>query len=79
MTTLTVNIKDEKDLPVLEEILNRFGLTYSVEKDDEALEASLKRAEEDSKAGRVRSHAEVWSERYLNQIIKPSSIRKKAS
>ncbi len=32
MTTLTVNINDEKDLPVLKEILNRFGLDYTVDK-----------------------------------------------
>ncbi|MBD1391631.1 hypothetical protein [Mucilaginibacter glaciei] len=31
MTTLTVNIIDEKDLSVLQEILNRFGLTYKVD------------------------------------------------
>ncbi|MES2378833.1 MAG: hypothetical protein V4553_19735 [Bacteroidota bacterium] len=31
MTTLTVNILNEKDLPILKEILNRFGLDYSVE------------------------------------------------
>jgi transcriptional regulator with XRE-family HTH domain len=32
MTTLTVNINDDKDLPVLKEILNRFGLDYTVDK-----------------------------------------------
>jgi len=32
MTTLTVNINDDKDLPVLKEILNRFGLAYTVDK-----------------------------------------------
>ncbi len=31
MTTLTVNIQNEKDLPVLKEILNRFGLNYVVD------------------------------------------------
>jgi len=35
MTTLTVNIQDEKDLPVLQEILDRFGLSYSVGTDEE--------------------------------------------
>ncbi|MGF7038893.1 hypothetical protein [Mucilaginibacter lappiensis] len=35
MTTLTVNIQNEKDLPVLQEILNRFGLTYSIDTDKE--------------------------------------------
>jgi hypothetical protein len=33
MTTLTVNITDENDLPVLREILNRFGLSYTVDPD----------------------------------------------
>lgn len=33
MTTLTVNIPDEKDLPVLQEILTRFGLSYTVGED----------------------------------------------
>lgn len=35
MTTLTVNIQNEKDLPVLQEILNRFGLSYTVDDDSE--------------------------------------------
>jgi hypothetical protein len=35
MTTLTVNIQNEKDLPVLQEILDRFGLSYSVDTDEE--------------------------------------------
>ena len=30
MTTLTVTIADDKDLPVLQEIFNRFGLEYAV-------------------------------------------------
>lgn len=37
MTTLTVNIDKEKDLPVLKEILDRFGLVYQV---DEQLDIS---------------------------------------
>jgi len=32
MTTLTVNIDNEKDLPVLKEILTRFGLNYKIDK-----------------------------------------------
>lgn len=32
MTTLTIDIDNEKDLPVLKEILNRFGLNYKVDK-----------------------------------------------
>jgi hypothetical protein len=31
MTTLTVDIQNEKDLPVLQEILNRFGLNYTID------------------------------------------------
>ena len=30
MTTLTVDIENDKDLPVLKEILTRFGLNYKV-------------------------------------------------
>jgi len=37
MTMLTVNIQNEKDLPVLQEILNRFGLEYAVENEEEYL------------------------------------------
>ena len=33
MTTLTVNIPNEKDIPVLQEILNRFGLDYTIDND----------------------------------------------
>jgi hypothetical protein len=33
MTTLTVNIANEKDLPLMEEILNRFGLSYQINTD----------------------------------------------
>ncbi len=33
MSTLTVNITNEKDLPVLQEILDRFGLSYTVDSD----------------------------------------------
>ncbi|MGF7077551.1 hypothetical protein [Mucilaginibacter sp. NFR10] len=35
MTTLTVNITNESDLPVLQEILNRFGLTYTIDIENE--------------------------------------------
>lgn len=35
MTTLTVNIKNDDDLPVLQEILKRFGLTYTVDNNQE--------------------------------------------
>jgi len=32
MTTVTVNIVNDKDLPVLKEILKRFGLDFKIEK-----------------------------------------------
>jgi hypothetical protein len=32
MTTLIVNVDNEKDLPILKEILTRFGLNYEVNK-----------------------------------------------
>jgi hypothetical protein len=35
MTTLTVDIENEKDLPVLKEILTRFGLNYKINSDPE--------------------------------------------
>jgi hypothetical protein len=35
MATLTVNIKNENDLPVLKEILNRLGLSYTIDADKE--------------------------------------------
>ena len=33
MATLTVNIDNDKDLPLLKEILNRFGLKYKVDQE----------------------------------------------
>lgn len=38
MTTITVNIDNEKDLPVLKEILNRLGLTYQINEQDDLCE-----------------------------------------
>lgn len=35
MATLTVNIDNEKDLPILKEILNRFGLKYKIDQQAE--------------------------------------------
>jgi len=32
MTTLIVNIDNDKDLPILKEILTRFGMNYKVDK-----------------------------------------------
>lgn len=62
MTTLTVNIENDKDLPVLKEILNRFGLKYKVDnqselsKDGEILYGRFKKTFEEIKdfeAGKV--------------------------
>lgn len=50
MTTLTVNIDNEKDLPVLREILNRFGLSYKIDtkptlgKEEDKLYKKLKKS-----------------------------------
>lgn len=50
MTTITVNIDNEKDLTVLKEILNRFGINYKIDqdqvlnKDDEKLYSKLKKS-----------------------------------
>ena len=35
MTTLTVNIPNQNDLPLLQEILNRFGLTCTNDPENE--------------------------------------------
>ncbi|BAU54715.1 hypothetical protein MgSA37_02893 [Mucilaginibacter gotjawali] len=35
MATLTVNIQNKKDLSVWREILDRFGLSYSVDANEE--------------------------------------------
>lgn len=46
MKTLTVNIENEKDLPLLTEILSRFGLEYKInsEKENEQLYKKLKKS-----------------------------------
>ncbi|MGV3763067.1 hypothetical protein [Parapedobacter sp.] len=63
MTTLLVNIDNEKDLPVLKEILNRFGLKYRVDqqaeltKEDEVLYQRFKKTFKEIKdweAGKVK-------------------------
>jgi len=32
MTTLTANIENDNDLPILKEILNRFGINYKIDR-----------------------------------------------
>ncbi|HVV54479.1 MAG TPA: DUF2683 family protein [Mucilaginibacter sp.] len=80
MTTLTVEIDKEKDLPAVEAFLKKMGLEYQIETDDdedwgdlppEAIEG-IKAGLEDIKAGRVHTHAEVMAimENKLNQLRK---------
>jgi hypothetical protein len=80
MTTLTVEIDKEKDLPAVEAFLKKMGLEYQIETDDdddwgdlppEAVEG-IKAGLEDIKAGRVYTHAEVMAhmENRLNQLRK---------
>jgi len=79
MTTLTVNIQNEKDLSVLQEILDRFGLSYSVEDNEQyvftlAEIASLVKTKQDFIDGKTT--ARDWTEieedfdlRYSNQPL----------
>jgi hypothetical protein len=66
MTTITVTIDKEKDLPALEALFNRLGLNFKVEDNNwgnlseleiEGIKAGLKDIEE----GRIISHEEVMS------------------
>lgn len=63
MKTLTVNITDEKDLPVMEEILTRFGLSYQINADYSFSEQEIKgllKTKQDFLEG--KSSARDWSE-----------------
>ena len=64
MTTLTVEIDKERDLPALQALLTRMGLKFQLEEEDwgdlssleiEGIKAGIK----DSKAGRVHSHVDI--------------------
>lgn len=63
MVTLTVELDKEKDLPVLQALLNRLELKYHIENEDYPLsEAELEtiaKGMEDFKAGRVHTTVEV--------------------
>lgn len=66
MTTLTVEIDKERDMPALQALLNRMDLKYRVEEDEdewgdlpEAEIEGIKAGLEDVEAGRVHSHADV--------------------
>ncbi len=63
MKTLTVNIADEKDLPIMEEILTRFGLSYQVNTDYNFSEQDIKdllKTKQDFLEG--KSSARDWNE-----------------
>ena len=66
MTTLTVEIDKERDLPALQALLSRLGLKYKIEEEDwgnlsdveiEGIKAGL----EDLKMGRVHAHSDVMA------------------
>lgn len=72
MKTLTVNITDEKDLPVMEEILTRFGLSYQINADYSFSEQEIKgllKTKQDFLEG--KSSARDWSkiEQELNRAL----------
>lgn len=80
MTTLTVEIDRERDLPELQAVLTRMGLKYEIEEDDddwgdlpEAAIEGIKAGLADIEAGRTYSHEYVMSE--MNKKI--SDFRKK--
>jgi hypothetical protein len=69
MTTLTLEIDNDKDLPAIEAFLKKMGLEYQIVTDDdedwgdvppEAVEG-IKAGLADAEAGRVHSHEEVMA------------------
>jgi hypothetical protein len=66
MTTLTVEIDKDRDLPVLQALLNRMGLKFNLEDSEwgdvtEAEIEGIKAGLEDLEAGRLHTHADVIS------------------
>lgn len=67
MTTLTVEIDKERDLPALQAVLSRMGLKFQISEDDDWGDLStaeiegIKAGLEDIEAGRTFSHEEVIS------------------
>ncbi len=69
MTTITVEINKEQDLPVLEAVLSKMGLKFHIEEDDdeewgdlpESVIESIKAGLADSEAGRLIPHEEVMA------------------
>jgi predicted transcriptional regulator len=72
MTTITVEINKEQDLPALEAVLSKMGLKFHIEEDDddwgeipEAAIEGIKAGLADIEAGRTHTHEEVMA--YMNQ------------
>ena len=61
MAILRVDIDRQRDLPVLSEILSRFGLSFEVD-DEELLDESIQTALAQSESGDTRPHKQVMSE-----------------
>ena len=66
MTTLTVEIDKERDLPALQALLNRMGLKFRLADEDwgdlsETEIEGIKEGLEDAAAGRTLSHDEVMA------------------
>jgi predicted transcriptional regulator len=76
MTTITVEIEKEKDLPALQEVLSKMGLKYHVEEDEEddwddlpeAAIEGIKAGLADGEAGRIHSHEYVMA--YMEEKLK---------
>jgi len=79
MTTVTVEVDKENDLPVLKDLFNRLGLKYKIDDvedkgDDEWGDLSeaeiegVKAGLADSEAGRVYSHEYVMA--YIEEKLK---------
>lgn len=80
MTTVTIEIDKEKDLPALEAVLSKMGLKFHVDEEDaewgglsedeiESIQAGIA----DSEAGRVHTHEYAMAE--MNKTIE--ELRKK--
>jgi hypothetical protein len=70
MTTVTIEVDKEKDLPALEAVLDKMGLNYHVDEEDdddwgdlpeEAIEG-IKAGLADVEAGRTHSHEYVMAQ-----------------
>ena len=72
MKTLTVNITDEKDLPVMEEILTHFGLSYQINADYSFSEQEIKgllKTKQDFLEGKSSAHDWSEIEQELNRAL----------